>query len=78
MRTTTSLLVGLLIGIATPGASAQVLKREPPMGALREGQRVLVDDGTCGRGRIKEVMGGNHLEAGGFKRVKRTRRCISR
>jgi transglutaminase-like putative cysteine protease len=29
------------------------------MGNLREGERVLVDDGTCGPGKIKEVTGGN-------------------
>src|SRR5687767_9307314 len=42
-------------------ALAQTLKREPPMGSLREGQRVLVDDGSCGSGKIKEVVGGNHV-----------------
>jgi hypothetical protein len=59
-------------------ASAEVLKKEPPMGALREGQVVLVDDGSCPGGQIKEVTGDNHVEAGGFKRVVRTRRCIPR
>ena len=48
------------------------------MGALREGQVVLVDDGTCPAGQIKQVIGGNHVEVGGFKQVKRQRRCIPR
>jgi hypothetical protein len=48
------------------------------MGALREGERVLVDDGSCGPGRIKEVIGGNHVAVGGFKQIKRIRRCIRR
>ena len=65
------------IAISTT-ANAQALKREPAMGTLREGQRVLVDDGTCGRGRIKEVIGGNHVEVGGFKQIKRIRRCLAR
>jgi hypothetical protein len=39
-------------GFATP-ATAQVLKREPSMGQLREGETVLVNDGTCPKGRIK-------------------------
>ena len=73
--------VGLALAITAilvGSASAQVLRQEPPMGTLREGQRVLVDDGTCGPGKIKEVKGGNHFEVGGFKRVKRTQRCIPR
>jgi len=56
--------------------AAAVLKKEPPMGALREGQVVLVDDGSCPAGQIKEVTGGNHVAAGGFKHIVRTRRCI--
>jgi hypothetical protein len=57
-------------------ARAAVLKKEPPMGALRESQVVLVDDGSCPAGQIKEVTGGNHVAAGGFKHIVRTRRCI--
>ena len=59
-------------------ASAATLKREPAMGALREGQRVLVDDGTCPKGQIKEVIGGNHTSVGGNKQIVRTRSCIRR
>ena len=57
---------------------AEVLKREPPMGQLREGQVVLVDDGSCPAGQIKQVTGGNHVKAGGFKQIVRTRTCIPR
>jgi hypothetical protein len=59
-------------------ARAEVLKKEPAMGALREGQVVLVDDGSCPSGQIKEVTGGNHVAAGGFKHIVRTHRCIAR
>jgi hypothetical protein len=48
------------------------------MGQLREGQRVLVDDGSCPPGQIKEVIGGNHVKVGGTKHIERTRRCIPR
>ena len=73
-------VVGVLaVGACTVGtAFAQTLKREPPMGALKEGQRVLVDDGSCPAGQIKEVTGGNHLKAGGTKQIERSRRCISK
>jgi hypothetical protein len=36
-----------------------MLKAEPPEGALRKGQHVLVDDGSCPVGQIKEVNGGS-------------------
>lgn len=71
------LITGIFAAYATL-AIAQTLTREPEMGALREGQRVLVDDGTCPAGKIKEVVGGNHVEVGGTKRIKRIRRCISK
>jgi hypothetical protein len=48
-----------------------VLKREPGKGKIATGARVLVDDGTCPKGQIKEVTGGSG-DAG------RTRRCIAR
>jgi hypothetical protein len=56
----------------------QLLKQEPAMGAMKEGQRVLVDDGTCPKGQVKEVIGGNHTKVGGNKKLERTRRCIRR
>jgi hypothetical protein len=59
-------------------ADAQVLKREPAMGKLKLGQRVLVDDGRCPAGQIMEVIGGDHVKAGGTQQVERTRRCIPR
>jgi hypothetical protein len=56
----------------------EMVKREPAMGALKPGQRVLVDDGSCGPGKIKEVIGGNHVKVGGYSNVVRERRCIPR
>jgi hypothetical protein len=58
-------------------ASAQrVLTREPPMGALKPGQVVFVDDGSCGAGRILRVTGGDHRKVGGRGNVERQRRCV--
>lgn len=59
-------------------AHAQVLKQEPPMGALKPGQRVLIDDGTCAKGQIKEAIGGDHVDVGGRNRIRRTYRCVAR
>ena len=82
MSSRSLLAFALMFAIATTVLSdqslAQVLKREPPMGQLREGQVVLVDDGSCPAGQIKQVIGGNHVKAGGFKHIVRTRTCIPR
>lgn len=68
----------MLYAAGTPAFAQEIVKREPAMGALRPGQRVLVDDGSCGRGMIKEVIGGNHYKVGGNSNIVRERRCIPR
>ena len=73
--------VALIAGLLYAGtAEAQILKREPAPGALRFGQRVLVDDGSCPRGQIKQVSAGNNIGGPETRpgRVQRTRRCIAR
>ena len=52
-------------------AQSQVLKSEPADGNLPTGKRVLVDDGTCPAGQIKEVTGGSKTE-----HIARSTRCI--
>ncbi len=81
--TTFMLLLSLFAGSvcraqsATPGHSGNVpvLKQEPFDGMMSPGAIVLVDDGTCGRGRIKEVTGGEVAPA--IERP-RTRRCVAK
>ena len=58
--------------VASPVA-AQV-PNERSIVDLRLGQRVLVDDGTCPAGQIKEVSG-SQMTADG---VVRTRKCVPR
>ena len=71
------LAAGILLASAlTTANAAQILKQEPPMGKLREGERVLVDDGKCPAGQIMEVTGGNHIKVGGKKQIERSRRCV--
>jgi len=55
-----------------------MLKREPAMGSLKPGQTVLVDDGTCPKGQVKEVTGGDHQKVGGKQQLERQRRCVAR
>jgi hypothetical protein len=59
-------------------AVAEVLKRAPPMGGLKPGQVVLVDDGTCPAGQIKQLTGGDHVKAGGKQHAERKSRCVPR
>jgi hypothetical protein len=61
-------------GTGYPG-NVPVLKQEPFPGMMSPGAIVLVDDGSCGKGRIKEVTGGEVAPA--IQRP-RTIRCIAR
>ncbi len=75
----TCISIVLAAAFAATGALAQtILKTEPPMGALREGQTVLVDDGRCPAGQIRRVTGGNHVAAGGHKHITRSSVCVAR
>jgi hypothetical protein len=63
----------LLIGLTSPAAAEQVA-REQDIVDLRLGQRVMVDDGSCPAGQIKEVTGVKLTTSG----VARARRCVPR
>jgi hypothetical protein len=55
-------------------ARAQYVGREQNIVNLRLGQRVLVDDGTCPAGQVKEVSGSKMTPTG----VIAARKCIPR
>ncbi len=63
----------LLFGFATP-ALAQQVAREQDIADLRLGQRIMVDDGSCPAGQIKEVTGVKLTTSG----VARARKCVPR
>ena len=63
----------LLIGAAAP-AQAQTYGREQDIPDLRLGQRVMVDDGTCPAGQVKEVSGAKMTPDG----VARAAKCVPR
>jgi hypothetical protein len=48
---------------------AGALRKEPPAYSLSRGQTYLVDDGSCPRGQIKQIVGNLPL---------RIRRCVPR
>jgi hypothetical protein len=54
-----------------------VYTREPPARSVKAGSVVLVDDGSCPKGKIKEVTGGSNIGGSGVGSA-RTRRCIPR
>src|SRR5258708_6498854 len=59
-------------------AADVIVKKEPPLGKMTLGQRLLVDDGSCPAGQIREVIGGDHVKVGGTKAIERTWKCIPR
>lgn len=71
-----TLLSCLLLFATVTGASAMndQVAREQDIVGLRLGQRVMVDDGTCGAGQIKEVSGAKMTPTG----VLASRRCVPR
>ena len=62
-----------LTAVAAP-ASAQQVAREQDIVDLRLGQRMMVDDGSCPAGQIKEVTGVKLTTTG----VARARKCVPR
>ena len=60
--------------LASPAAATDTVMTERNIVDIRLGQRILVDDGTCPAGQIKEVSGSQMTESG----VLRTRKCIPR
>jgi len=69
----TALAALMLLAFAGP-ARAEIVSREQDIVDIRLGQRVMVDDGSCPAGQIKEVQGAQMTTSG----VVRTRKCVPR
>jgi hypothetical protein len=67
------LTVGILIVTASAADASQV-SREADVVNLRLGERILVNDGSCPAGQIKEISGAKLSPTG----VVRARKCVSR
>ena len=70
----TLFLAALFGALPTSSAQAQTVGREQDIPNLRLGQRVLVDDGTCPAGQVKEVRGSKMTGSG----IVVTRTCVPR
>ncbi len=66
-----SLLVSMVLAST---AQAATVGREQDIVDLKLGQRVMVDDGTCPAGQVKEVRGAKMSDKG----VVRTSSCVAR
>jgi len=69
-----ALAAGVSLSLIATSATAQTVSREQDIPDVRLGQRVMVDDGSCPTGQIKEVQGSQMTAQG----VVRTRKCIQR
>jgi hypothetical protein len=47
--------------------AVELLTQEPGKGKLKSGAVVYVDDGACGKGQVKRVVGGNSRKGEGRK-----------
>jgi len=65
---------GIALLLAASTAQAQTVSRESDIGDLRLGQKIMVDDGSCPTGQIKEVQGSQMTSSG----IAVTRKCIQR
>lgn len=59
------------IALSSSAAAQGVVKREPPPWTLTPGSGIYVDDGKCGKGKIKLVRAGSSMH-------KRQRSCVPR
>ena len=68
------LLGALALATLATSAVAEQVSREQDIVGLRLGQRILVDDGSCPAGQIKEVAGARMTASG----ILATRNCVPR
>ena len=68
------LSVAFVLCALVSSAWAEQVAREQDIVNLRLGQRILVDDGSCPAGQIKEVAGAKMTETG----VVAVRKCVPR
>jgi uncharacterized protein DUF6719 len=68
------LLAGVALALSATSVMAEQVSREQDIVNLRLGQRILVDDGSCPAGQIKEVSGARMTANGILRAVK----CVPR
>jgi hypothetical protein len=74
MTVSRAIIAFTLLAMLAAAARAQMVGREQDIVGLRLGQRIMVDDGTCPAGQVKEVSGAKMTASG----VTPARKCIQR
>ena len=67
-------LAGIALALSATSVMAEQVSREQDIVNLRLGQRIMVDDGSCPAGQIKEVSGTKMTPDGILRAVK----CVPR
>ena len=71
-------LVAIVAALSAQSVCAQeILKHEPPLGTMRPGVPVYVDNGRCPAGQVLEVTNGTYGSRTGHA-LPRGRRCVPR
>jgi hypothetical protein len=73
-RPSVLLLAGMALALSATSVMAEQVSREQDIVNLRLGQHIMVDDGSCPAGQIKEVSGAKLTPNGILRAVK----CIPR
>lgn len=76
-----ALAATIAAALSVASSAAVVVKQEPGTGQFRPGTRVLVDDGSCPAGQIKEVVDTAYGQVPTGQKVaglRRIRHCIKR
>ena len=68
------LITGVAMAVSATSVMAEQVSREQDIVNLRLGQRILVDDGSCPAGQIKEVSGARMTANG----IQRSVKCVPR
>ena len=68
------LIASIALAVSATSAMAEQVSREQDIVNLRLGQRILVDDGSCPAGQIKEVSGAKMAASG----IQRSVKCVPR
>ena len=73
-RPSVLLLAGIALALSATAVLAEQVSREQDIVNLRLGQHIMVDDGSCPAGQIKEVSGAKLTPNGILRAIK----CIPR
>ena len=69
----TRVLFAVVLSLVLAGCQQTMMQSDPPPGTLAYNAKVLVDDGSCPAGQVKQVTGGNNARG-----IGRKSECVAR